>query len=56
MEPKPDQYNCSSLVDEEAIQNLKGDRVEGCDDEGQVQGKRNHCVDQQQNLRQKKHT
>lgn len=51
MEAKPCQHDCHPLIDDEAVEDLKGDGVEGGDDEGQVQGKWDHCVDQQQNLR-----
>lgn len=50
MEAKPDQHYCCPLVDDDAIEDLKDDGVNSGNDEGQVQGKWDHCVDQQQNL------
>lgn len=50
MKTKPDQHYCRFLVDDKAIEDLKDDRVEGGDDESHIQGKWNHCVDQQQDL------
>lgn len=47
MKAKPDQHNCHSLVDNEAVNSFKDDGVEGGDNKGHIWRKWNHCVDQQ---------
>ena len=50
MKAEANQNYCHSLVNDEAIEDLKGDGVEDSDDECQVQRQWNHSVDQQQHL------
>ena len=50
VEAEADENYCHSLVDDEAIEDLKGNGVEGGDDESHVERQWNHCVYQQQYL------